>query len=174
MFGLFKAKDEPCVNLSRVAVTCSLRLRDDFQQIIPPNTGFFTSTIPFFALAHNFVFFMAGKRYGPKILDDVQKAIRGSASLLSEVMSNNMQGRVTREQIGQVFATELESSRPHIFECLEQSDTDADAAIRGVCILLLQKIGIAEPDQRTLENSMEVMSACFSSAIASLKAEYKP
>jgi hypothetical protein len=174
MFGLFRGKEAPCIGLSRVAVECSIELRDAFQGSIPQSAGFFTSTIPFFVLAHNFVFFTVGNRYGTKALGDIEKAARGSASVISEVLSSNTKGAVPREKIAQLFITELESQRERTFSCLEKSGTDPDSAIRGVCIMLLNQIGIAGPDANVLANAIELTSGCFSSAIESLRAEYKP
>lgn len=174
MFDLFRRKEAPCIGLSRVAVECSTQLRDAFQGSIPKNAGFFTSTIPFFVLAHNFVFFTVGTRYGTKALGDIEKATRGSANLISEVLSSSTSGTVPREKIAQLFITELESQRESTFSCLEKSGTDPDSAIRGVCIMLLNQIGISDPDANVLEHAIELTSGCFGSAIKSLRAEYKP
>jgi len=62
MFGLFRKKEASCVELSRVAVESSMKLRDAFKGFIPANAGFFTVTVPFLAAAHNFVFFTVGVR----------------------------------------------------------------------------------------------------------------
>lgn len=166
-------KEEPYLALSRIAVNCSIKLRDEFQQFIPPGTGFSTPVIPFLALGHNFVALTVTKKYGEQSLADLKNAIAASASVLAEVLDKNI-GSVSRQRLGQVFVAALDATRDRVFECLEQSGTNPDVAIRSVSLLLLQKIGITKPDRDTLERSIEIVSASFSSAISSLETEYKP